>query len=1707
MQDLLTVCINKIKGERTAKQMFGLVMLVLSLIVVMLVYWQLKLTGVALANEYYCGMEEHIHTDECYEDVLVCELEEGEITGHVHTDECYQSEMVLVCELEENEEHTHDESCYEEQMVLICAEEEGEPHVHTEECYENQLTCGLEEHTHTVECMIDETADLEDSEIWEATLPELTGDWRSDVVAIAESQLGYTESTANYAIADDGETHKGYTRYGEWAGNPYGDWDGMFASFCLSYAGISRDVFPESTGAYGWAAELRELGLFAEASEYTPEAGDLIFFDKDADERIDHVGIVQSTDEINLTVIEGNVDDAVSETYYLTDDTAIIGYGVIPEQTADEETDSDDDETDSDDEDTDSDEEDSEDETDEDEDEVTLDESDETVEETESEIEDIEVDESDDEDLSTLIYEGDDYTIAVTYGEDATLPEGTELSASEYAQDSENYLARYEEAAELYGWEEDDEYNGFRLFDIGLYCDGAEVEPAAAVTVTLTYTGETSADSSVTVTHFGDTETETLDATLTGGDDSQSVTFTVDGFSEFGITLMSLTASAEETIFYTELTTDIMKTLQVEIVDNITSNGKLEARLYYLNDSSERVYVVDDDNSYYAGTDGTFTVDDVEYTVTYTWYRSKEPYLTDSEGYRESAPEKGDKKISNKKTSTTDTATSTITNYNYLLSTSSSFGATASYNYCSVINGSNIYLFYYYYVGVKITFKSGSSTTTLMSCESADEDTVYATLEDEDNTLGSVASYVKITDNNGTLTATLYDSNGTEVDPDDYSYGITYTYTWYKSRTYEASDGTTTINASDAPYANTIADTNDYAAVSGKSGVGLNYATLTLSNDDSFYFYYLQVTLNYVVYDSEAEKDVTYNANAKGYQDWAYAGLVVDSTSTDAYTAVIVDDLAASGTFKAVLYENSTGDVVNGSYTYIWYKSDDEYEITKTYTTTAAANSSIYSDQNVPSSISYSEVTDTMQNGIFTDDGDAVYVAKNFGALHYYKVSMTAPDGNTYESADKFVQYSDEIENGGFEIGITSSYSQINELYVAYWHTTNEEYSDSYGVYRGSRPIEVGKYGVGNALSSTTYALAYTKAGNAAQDYFVEVNATTASTLYQSVITAPSTTYYWSFYHQNRTYTTSTESQYIKDTETIDDDKTLVTYKTTGTDSMYVLIMSDEDAELLLAEADKNSIYDKQQDVIDAAAAYIMEKGTQDNTNGSVDESDGDDTISCSYTGSFPVTGGSVDITLWQVTTTKTVTRVYLYDTIDSNEFSSSYYTDASSLSSIYSTDAGWAPITATVNSVTTTVGYYTVTDWVKYTGNYTVPKGQYLTRFFFAAAYAQGGNAAGNFIDGVSLTYAIDYTIEYWLWNYDKCEYEKQDYEEGSTTPYTTVTAGKTSNYSKYGFIGSVTSYESGGSNPENFDDSATINLYVDAYNYVLSLYYGGPGVIVDKVISGVSTTALKALNTTVEFTITNTDTSVTLPTTTLGVTIKGAASGESSEELDDEGTYTIAESDCSSLFEGKYVWVGVDVTGATYNDSSGEYEFEITTEDPLPTVTFTNNYLPVVTLKKVDSTDSTVLSGVKFVMYKVDDTTQENSYYSSYNETTHEIEWSSSSVEHTTDSGLISFEALPDGTYYLEETATIDGYNTLAGTLSFTVSGGTITEVSGDGISTDSTDTYGLTLIVENTPGMVLPNTGTAVTTGTYMFAGGIIVLSAALWILHIRRRRKCE
>lgn len=249
-------------GDRRAREKRAMALvLAMSIAVSGSVCWLMRNTGTALADDAICGIEEHKHTDDCYEKVLICE----------------------------------------------------EDHEHTDECYETKLVCELPEHTHSELCYIDVTSHEKASD-WEKTIPELSGNPSADLMSVASSQMGYEEGK------------DGYSRYGDWYGNDDGDWNVMFVSFCLNYAGILSSKIPYGAGCWAWQVKLEESGLLVTDKSSEPLPGDILLIDDDGDGKCDRAGIVISVDGSAVCVIEGDVDGKVDTVTYQLDDSSLYGF-------------------------------------------------------------------------------------------------------------------------------------------------------------------------------------------------------------------------------------------------------------------------------------------------------------------------------------------------------------------------------------------------------------------------------------------------------------------------------------------------------------------------------------------------------------------------------------------------------------------------------------------------------------------------------------------------------------------------------------------------------------------------------------------------------------------------------------------------------------------------------------------------------------------------------------------------------------------------------------------------------------------------------------------------------------------------------------------------------------------------------------------------------------------------------------------------------------------------------------------------------------------------------------------------------------------------------------------------------------------------------------------------------------------------------------
>lgn len=173
MRNPFNEIMQKLRAQRVRARRYTAMLLVLAMLTSLSVSWRLHQVGTALTtdNEYSCGMEEHVHTDDCYTEELVCGYEEGEpedpdsafsVDSEPTTEEPEAEPEEPEPEETEPEVHHHTADCYETVLVeheeLTCGQEE---HTHDETCPVDPDTgdflCGFEEHTHTDDCYTIET--------------------------------------------------------------------------------------------------------------------------------------------------------------------------------------------------------------------------------------------------------------------------------------------------------------------------------------------------------------------------------------------------------------------------------------------------------------------------------------------------------------------------------------------------------------------------------------------------------------------------------------------------------------------------------------------------------------------------------------------------------------------------------------------------------------------------------------------------------------------------------------------------------------------------------------------------------------------------------------------------------------------------------------------------------------------------------------------------------------------------------------------------------------------------------------------------------------------------------------------------------------------------------------------------------------------------------------------------------------------------------------------------------------------------------------------------------------------------------------------------------------------------------------------------------------------------------------------------------------
>ena len=171
----------------------------------------------------------------------------------------------------------------------------------------------------------------------------------TQLLTIAGNEVGYKEGA------------HGYSKYGEYWGNPQAQWCAEYLCWSVDQVdkthGIQllKNVYPlysgQNTGMRWFIKEGRWIARngnlpdwgyqwfkgedeFITANEYIPQPGDWVFFSWTSDGNTSHVAMVEYATQdrdghVTIHCLEGNNPDKVARVKYSTDDKKILGYGTV----------------------------------------------------------------------------------------------------------------------------------------------------------------------------------------------------------------------------------------------------------------------------------------------------------------------------------------------------------------------------------------------------------------------------------------------------------------------------------------------------------------------------------------------------------------------------------------------------------------------------------------------------------------------------------------------------------------------------------------------------------------------------------------------------------------------------------------------------------------------------------------------------------------------------------------------------------------------------------------------------------------------------------------------------------------------------------------------------------------------------------------------------------------------------------------------------------------------------------------------------------------------------------------------------------------------------------------------------------------------------------------------------------------------------------
>lgn len=123
--------------------------------------------------------------------------------------------------------------------------------------------------------------------------------------------------------------NKGGEKYWRWYGfNQRVNWCAIFLSWCANESGTINNTIPRFSLCTDGVKWYKDHSKWKNKS-YIPQTGDIIFFDWNGDDHVQHVGIVEKVENDKVYTIEGNSNDEVRNKSYSLNNKSIYGYGSV----------------------------------------------------------------------------------------------------------------------------------------------------------------------------------------------------------------------------------------------------------------------------------------------------------------------------------------------------------------------------------------------------------------------------------------------------------------------------------------------------------------------------------------------------------------------------------------------------------------------------------------------------------------------------------------------------------------------------------------------------------------------------------------------------------------------------------------------------------------------------------------------------------------------------------------------------------------------------------------------------------------------------------------------------------------------------------------------------------------------------------------------------------------------------------------------------------------------------------------------------------------------------------------------------------------------------------------------------------------------------------------------------------------------------------